>query len=114
MACLTERDKTLWWVNTFLKILFIQVLIMLYAKFQPSNMSVSGQKVCCGGGGGGGWVVETDYRVKLKLQLNLNKWKISIRLTSTVLITSFHKSFYNPSEILREQCWCKISCLAKG
>ena len=37
-----------------LKILFIQVLIMLYAKFQPSTMSGSGQKVC---GGGGGWVL---------------------------------------------------------
>ena len=27
---------------------------MLYAKFQPSTMSGSGQKVC---GGGGGWVL---------------------------------------------------------
>ena len=34
--------------------LFIQVLLNLYAKFQPSTMSGSGQKVC---GGGGGWVL---------------------------------------------------------
>ena len=39
-----------------LKILFIQVLIMLYAKFQPSTMSGSGQKVCGGGSGGCGWL----------------------------------------------------------
>ena len=44
----------------FLKILFIQVVTMLYAKFQPSSMSWSGQKGCCGG-------VETTYSVKLKL-----------------------------------------------
>ena len=37
-----------------LQILFIQVLLELYAKFQPSTMSGSGLKVC-GGGGGGGW-----------------------------------------------------------
>ena len=50
----------------FLKILFVQVLIKLYAKFQPSTVSGSGQKVC--GGGNGGWVgVETNYSVKLKL-----------------------------------------------
>ena len=41
----------------FLKILFIQVLMMLYAKFQPFTMSWSGQKVCCGGGG---WVGGLD------------------------------------------------------
>ena len=35
--------------------MFIQVLLKLYAKFQPSTMSGSGLKVC-GGGGGGWWV----------------------------------------------------------
>ena len=51
-------------VNIFFKILFTQVLIMMYAKFQPSTMSWPGQKVCCGGWLGG---FETNYSVKLKL-----------------------------------------------
>ena len=38
-------------VNIFVKILFIHFLIMLYAKFQPSTMSGSGQKVCVVVGG---------------------------------------------------------------
>ena len=48
-------------------ILFIQVLIMLYAKFQTSTMSWSGQKMVVVGGWLGGWVVETNYSFKLKL-----------------------------------------------
>ena len=36
-------------------ILYIQVLLKLYAMFQPSTMSGSGQKVC--GGGGGWWLI---------------------------------------------------------
>ena len=50
-----------------LQTLFIKVLLKLYAKFQLSTISVSGQKVCGGwwlwvvGGGG----VETNYSVQL-------------------------------------------------
>ena len=53
----------------FSKFSFIQDLIMLYVKFQPSTMSGSGQQVCCGGlvGVGG---VETNYSVKLWLKMN--------------------------------------------
>ena len=67
----SDFDLTLagwgWGCYICLKILFIQVLLNLYAKFQPSTMSGSGLKVC-GGGGGGWWVVvgvETHYSVKL-------------------------------------------------
>ena len=48
-------------------ILFIKVLLKMYAKFQSSNMSGSGQKVCCGWWwwvvvvGGGGGVADTNY-----------------------------------------------------
>ena len=36
-------------------ILFIQVILKLYAMFQPSTMSGSAQKVFGGGGGEVGW-----------------------------------------------------------
>ena len=42
----------------FLKFLFIQVVLKLYAKCQPSTMSGSGRKVC-------GGVVETNYSDKI-------------------------------------------------
>ena len=56
-------------VNILLKILFIQVLLKLYAKFQPSTMSGSGLKVCGGGGGGGWWWVVVVLRPIIVLSL---------------------------------------------
>ena len=48
-------------LNIFLKILFIQVLLIrLFVKFQHYTMCGSCQIVCGGGGG-----VDTNYSVKL-------------------------------------------------
>ena len=55
----------------FLKILFIQVVLKLYAKFHPSTMSGSGQKVCGGG-------VETNINFKLWLLAKLNNLRKNI------------------------------------
>ena len=74
-------------------ILYIKVLIMLYAKFQPSTMSGSGQKVYCVG-----WVgVETNYSVKLKLLLKLNNMYQRVSKIS----------FTNIEYSARTKCQCK-------
>ena len=76
-----------------LKILFIQVLIILYAKFQPSTMSGYGQKFCYVV-----WVgVETNYSVKLKLLLKLN---YMFKRVSKI-------SFTNIKYSARTKCQCK-------